>query len=67
MARSFRAERPLEPMFQAWERKGASRRHAGNLVAIELGMPTCPTGWTLPEIAHLRFLAELVRTGRLSS
>ena len=67
MARPFRVEPPLEPMFQAWEAKGASRRHAGNLVALELGMPTYPTGWTLPELAHLRFLAELVRTGRISS
>lgn len=53
-------------MFRAWRRQGCSSRLAGNLVAIELGMPTTPSGWTAAELAHVRFLAELVRTGRLS-
>lgn len=66
MPRAFRAERQLRPMFRAWQRHGCSPAVAGNLVAVELGMPTTTSGWTLEQLAHLRFLAELVRTGRLS-
>jgi hypothetical protein len=53
-------------MFRAWARKGVTPLLAGNLVAIELGVPTAATGWTQAELAHLLFLVELVRTGRVS-
>jgi len=38
---------------------------AGNLAAIAMGLRPARTGWTGPELDHLRFLRSLVSTGRL--
>ena len=38
---------------------------AGNLAAIALGLRPARSGWTGPELDHLRFLKSLVSTGRI--
>lgn len=38
---------------------------AGNLAAIALGLKPARTGWTGPELDHLRFIKSLVTTGRI--
>jgi hypothetical protein len=38
---------------------------AGNLAAIALGLKPSRTGWTGPELDHLRFIKSLVMTGRI--
>jgi len=38
---------------------------AGNLAAIALGLKPARTGWTGPELDHLRFIKSLVNTGRI--
>jgi hypothetical protein len=38
---------------------------AGNLAAIALGLKPARTGWTGPELDHLRFIKTLLNTGRI--
>ncbi len=47
------------------EAEGWSEREAGNLVALARGLRPTRNGWTVREIEHLRFLHEMVKTGRI--
>ena len=47
------------------EAGGWTEREAGNLVALAHGLKPAPTGWSVREIEHLRFLQALVKTGRI--
>ena len=47
------------------EAEGWSEREAGNLVALARGLRPARNGWTVREIEHLRFLHEMVKTGRI--
>ncbi len=49
------------------ESGGWSEREAGNLVALLHGLRPAETGWSEHEIDHLRFLRNLVTSGRLES
>ncbi len=49
------------------EMGGWSEREAGNLVALLHGLRPAETGWSEHEIDHLRFLRNLVTSGRLES
>jgi hypothetical protein len=47
------------------EAEGWTEREAGNLVALLHGLRPARNGWTVREIEHLRFLNEMVKTGRI--
>lgn len=47
------------------EAEGWTEREAGNLVALVHGLRPARNGWTVREIEHLRFLHEVVKTGRI--
>ncbi len=49
------------------EMGGWSEREAGNLVALLHGLRPAVTGWSEHEIDHLRFLRDIVASGRLES
>lgn len=49
------------------ESGGWTEREAGNIVALAVGLRPVRSGWTVREIEHLRFLASMVRTGRIAS
>lgn len=48
------------------EAEGWTEREAGNLVALLHGLRPARNGWTVREIEHLRFLNEMVKTGRIA-
>jgi hypothetical protein len=47
------------------EAGGWTEHEAGNLVALAHGLKPSPSGWSVREIEHLRFLQALVKTGRI--
>ena len=47
------------------ESGGWTQREAGTLVALLHGLRPAPSGWSVREIEHLRFIQTLVKTGRL--
>jgi hypothetical protein len=47
------------------EAGGWTQREASNLVALFHGLRPTTSGWTVREIDHLRFLRDMVRTGRI--
>ena len=56
---------PTRDLIWRLQSGGWSPVQAGNLAAIALGLRPARTGWTGPELDHLRFLRTLVTTGRL--
>ncbi|HEX9551294.1 MAG TPA: hypothetical protein VF971_09385 [Candidatus Limnocylindrales bacterium] len=47
-------------------RAGCTPAEATNLLGVSVGLRPVPAGWSLREIARLRFLRHLAETGRLS-
>lgn len=52
-------------MVSHFEAEAWTEREAGNLVALTHGLRPARDGWTVREIEHVRFLHEMVKTGRI--